>query len=117
MGDFLCILGWPQTGYVVEDGLELLVFLHLPPEFWNYRREPLCLVNVVLGMEPQPSHMPDKQSTSWIIPSFNILMKDWNCLGWDHYVTGSSLSYPLASVFHEDRDCVSYSILHPQLQL
>ena len=45
----ICSPGWSGTLSVVKDDLELLVFLSLPPEGWNYRCMPPYLVDMVLG--------------------------------------------------------------------
>jgi hypothetical protein len=42
-----CIIGWPQTQYIVEDDFELLVLLPLSPEWWDYTHvllHPVCEV-------------------------------------------------------------------------
>ena len=38
-----CSPGWPQTCYVAEDGLELLILLLLPLRSKDYRPALLCL--------------------------------------------------------------------------
>lgn len=38
--------------YVPKDDLELLIFLPLPPEFWDYRHASLCLIYIALKMDP-----------------------------------------------------------------
>lgn len=35
-----CISGWPQTGYVAKDGLQLLSLLPLPPRCWDHTSTP-----------------------------------------------------------------------------
>jgi hypothetical protein len=36
----LCSLGWPQTHYVTQAGLDLMILLYQHPESWNYRHIP-----------------------------------------------------------------------------
>lgn len=40
----LCSLHFPWTHYVAEAGCEFLIFLHLPPDYGDYRCVPLVLV-------------------------------------------------------------------------
>lgn len=32
-----CSSAWPQTPYIAKNDLELLLFLSLYPEYWDYR--------------------------------------------------------------------------------
>lgn len=66
------ILDWIWICYIAKDDLELLIFLLLPPECWNYRCVPSCQVYVVLGVEPGALHMLGKLSTIWIMPTDNF---------------------------------------------
>lgn len=64
----------PEAGsdipYVAQDDLELLLFLPLSPDCWNYRYlRPVCLVYRVLGIKCRASRMPGKHST----PSARVL--------------------------------------------
>ena len=36
---------------LAENGLELLILLLLPAEFWDCKHAPLCLIHVVLGIK------------------------------------------------------------------
>lgn len=57
-----CRPGWPQICYIAKDNLELLIFVLLPPEGWDYRCVLQCLLYVVLGIEPRTLCMMIKHS-------------------------------------------------------
>jgi hypothetical protein len=46
MYSYVCILGWPQIHYVVEDGLEFLTILPVPPDSWDDIYVPSCLAYI-----------------------------------------------------------------------
>lgn len=52
------IPGWPLTSYLMENGLELLIYLPLSPECWNRSTVPDHLVYSVLGAEKQHAGLP-----------------------------------------------------------
>lgn len=64
-----CSPSSPETGSdlqshcVMKDGLELLIFLLLPPKRWHYRFGASRLVYAVLGIEPRAVCMLDKLPT------------------------------------------------------
>jgi hypothetical protein len=54
---FICLLAFeaefPQTGYVEENGLELLTLLPPPLECWDHGVGPTYPVSCVLGNDPR----------------------------------------------------------------
>lgn len=52
------IPGWPLTSYLMENGLELLIYLPLSPECWNRSTVPEHLVYSVLGTEKRHAGLP-----------------------------------------------------------
>lgn len=57
--------GKPQTFFIAEHELELLLFLPSPPECWDYMWVLPRSVYVTLGMEPRASYMLGKPSNKW----------------------------------------------------
>ena len=55
--------GWPGTCYVAKDDPEFLSLLSRPSESWPYRCVLLCLVYVVLGIDPRASCRLHQHST------------------------------------------------------
>lgn len=63
-----CIPGWLRTYHVLEDGLELQIFLLSPSKCWDYRSAPPCLFCAVLGIQPNASpHTLSSHPTNWAV--------------------------------------------------
>lgn len=61
----LCSSGKPQTFFIAERDLELLLFLPPPPECRNCRSVLPHSIHVMLGMGPRASYMLGKASNKW----------------------------------------------------
>lgn len=53
---------------IAKDGLEFLILLPIPPEFWDYRSMPPCLFFSVV-INPGALYMLSKYSTNWAVSS------------------------------------------------
>jgi hypothetical protein len=60
----LCSSDWLQIHYKAKDNFELLIFLSLPPESWDYRLMPPNPLYKVLGKKPSLHGRPVLTYTS-----------------------------------------------------
>lgn len=85
-----CSQGWPPTSYVAKAGLELMIFLPLPPKCWDSRcisclagKYSFCVFLLCsTAIEPRVWPVLGEHSTIELHPSSPVLLKKKSSL---HY--------------------------------